>query len=154
MADGYTTSADPVKRYCSQKGMMCELANERGFCSITACTKDDEYIKRKEAIVALHGGETVHIPSLMLADKRIVAIPAADVVEKDVVAQIQWERDTAVAQLAEIGKSLGEKMDDVAEVVRCRKCRYYDPDYGGCKVNAVSGLTDDNYCSWGEAKDG
>lgn len=45
-------------------------------------TMADEYIKRKEAIVALHGGETVHIPSLMLADKRILAIPAADVVER------------------------------------------------------------------------
>lgn len=120
MADGYTTSADPVKRYCSQRGMMCELANERGFCSITACTKDDEYIKRKEAIVALHGDETVHIPSLMLAHKRIVAIPAAAVVERKqgewidgptVTYQLNGERYamTYAFSCSECGKEVAKK---------------------------------------------
>ena len=34
-------------------------------------------------------------------------------VSQGVVDQIKWERDTALSQLAEIGKGLGEKMDDV-----------------------------------------
>ena len=32
-----------------------------------------------------------------------------------VLKQVYWERDTALHQLAEIGKGLGEKMDDVVE---------------------------------------
>lgn len=34
-------------------------------------------------------------------------------VPQSVVDQIRWERDTALSQLKEIGKGLGEKMDDV-----------------------------------------
>ena len=34
-------------------------------------------------------------------------------VPQSVVDQIRWERDTALSQLKEIGKCLGEKMDDV-----------------------------------------
>ena len=40
-----------------------------------------EYIDRKAAVAALIGDETVHIPTLLFAQKRIEAIPAADVVE-------------------------------------------------------------------------
>lgn len=60
--------------------------------------------------------------------------PTADVVEQSVVDQIRWERDTAIAQLAEIGKGFGEQMDDVVEVkhgkwlwvdgVRCSNCNH------------------------------
>lgn len=41
----------------------------------------DKYISVKAAVTALLGDETVHIPSLLFAQKRIEAIPAADVVE-------------------------------------------------------------------------
>jgi len=41
----------------------------------------DKYISVKAALAALLGDETVHIPTLLLAQKRIEAIPAADVVE-------------------------------------------------------------------------
>ena len=34
-------------------------------------------------------------------------------VPQGVVDQIRWERDTAIQQLSEIGKGLGEKMDDI-----------------------------------------
>ena len=46
-----------------------------------------------------------------------------------VIDQIRWERDTAIEQLAEIGKGLGERMDDVEKVVRCKDCKYasYEP---------------------------
>ena len=39
---------------------------------------------------------------------------------KEYVEQILWERDTAIAQLDEIGKGLGEKMDDVKTIVTAR----------------------------------
>ena len=39
---------------------------------------------------------------------------------KGYVEQLRWERDLAVAQLEEIGKSLGEKMDDVKIVAAAR----------------------------------
>jgi len=48
--------------------------------------------------------------------KRLERIPAADVRPVGLLEQVEWERDTALAQLAEIGKSLGEKMDDVRPV--------------------------------------
>jgi len=48
----------------------------------------DKYISVKAALVALHGDETVHIPSLMLAHKRIATLPAADVVERK---RGEWE---------------------------------------------------------------
>lgn len=38
-------------------------------------------------------------------------------VSRAVFEQVMWERDIALKQLAEIGKGLGEKMDDVATVV-------------------------------------
>lgn len=63
------------------------------------------------------------------------SIPAVDAVERGVFEQVTWERDIAVKQLADIGKSLGEKMDDVTKVVRCPKCRH--SDFGGtyCKLD-------------------
>lgn len=36
----------------------------------------------------------------------------------EVHKQVMWERDIAIEQLREIGKSLGEKMDDVAEAIK------------------------------------
>lgn len=45
------------------------------------------------------------------------------------IDQIRWERDTAIEQLSEIGKGLGERMDDVEKVVRCKDCKFasYEP---------------------------
>mgnify|MGYP004640604175 CR=1 FL=1 len=43
---------------------------------------------------------------------------------------------------------------DVAPVVRCRECKYYDPeDWGGITCKADGGMTDpddDSFCSQGE----
>ena len=33
------TKAEPIKRYCQSKQVMCELANDLGYCRITACAK-------------------------------------------------------------------------------------------------------------------
>lgn len=67
-------------------------------------------------------------------------IPAVDAVERGVFEQVAWERDMAIAQLKDIGKGLGEKMDDVVKVVRCRECfNWYGPDDGrehSCMVDA------------------
>ena len=43
-------------------------------------------------------------------------IPAADVVSKAAYDQVAWERHLAEVQLKSIGKSIGEKMDDVQPV--------------------------------------
>ena len=53
------------------------------------------------------------------AIRKIIAdFPAADVVSRDAYDQIDWERCVALTQLKEIGKSFGERMDDVRPVVR------------------------------------
>lgn len=45
---------------------------------------------------------------------------------------------------------------DVEPVVRCRDCRYYDPeDWGGITCKADGGMTDpdeDSFCSQGERR--
>ena len=53
------------------------------------------------------------------ADDTIKAAIAAlrNSVPQGVVDQIRWERDTALEQLAEIGKGLGSRMDDVVEAL-------------------------------------
>lgn len=43
-----------------------------------------------------------------------------EVFSKEVLTQIRWERDIAISQLEEIGKSLGEKMDDVKAVITAK----------------------------------
>ena len=43
-------------------------------------------------------------------------IEPADVVPVSAYKQVMWERDVAVEQLKQIGKGLGEAMDDVALV--------------------------------------
>ena len=49
-------------------------------------------------------------------EEYIINIPNADVVERTTYEQTLWERDIAVSQLQEIGKNLGEKMDDVITI--------------------------------------
>ena len=44
-------------------------------------------------------------------------LPAADVVPRNAYNAIRWERDIMKKQLADIGKTLGQKMDDVQPVV-------------------------------------
>lgn len=48
--------------------------------------------------------------------KPFITFSAADVVSRGVLEQVMWERDLAISQLAEIGKGIGEKMDDVEKV--------------------------------------
>ena len=39
------TKAEPIKRYCKSKQVMCELANELGYCKITACANPSSFPK-------------------------------------------------------------------------------------------------------------
>lgn len=66
--------------------------------------------------------------------------PAVDAVSPGVVEQFKWERDTALAQLAELGIGLGEKMPEIQVVrhgrwvqgMQCSECGQVDlakPNY-------------------------
>ena len=46
----------------------------------------------------------------------IANYPTVDAVHRETLEQVMWERDVALHQLEEIGKGLGEKMDDVEPV--------------------------------------
>lgn len=55
----------------------------------------------------------------------------SDFVSVKTLDQVRWERDVAIAQLAEIGKSLGERMDDVRRVGSRGEC--------GCRIKDGTG---------------
>ena len=52
---------------------------------------------------------------------------------------------------------------DVAEVVRCRDCKYYDKKYHQCKLHSeepdqystgfIFNMQEDDFCSYGERKE-
>lgn len=54
-------------------------------------------------------------------EDRISALPAADVVSRGVLAQVQWERDVAIDQLNSYGVGFAEK----ADVVRVKHGRWF-----------------------------
>ena len=80
-----------------------------------------DFIDREAATALCREYEDVYYGTVTaLPIFALLNIPSADVVTRDVYAQVVWERDTAIAQLKEIGKGLGEKMDDVVEVLNGR----------------------------------
>lgn len=81
--------------------------------------------------------------------------PTADVVARSAYDQVRWERDTAIAQLAEIGKGFGETMDDVVEVVRCKDCKHFMPltGYSLCVAHGSDPVDADDFCSWAERRE-
>ena len=69
--------------------------------------------------------------------QKVSELPVADVVSKAAYDQVAWERHLAEVQLKSIGKSLGEKMDDVQPVkhggkwvndIQCSNCGWYMED--------------------------
>ena len=60
----------------------------------------------------------IHIADEAFADaiRIIESLEPADAVSVSAYKQVMWERDVAVEQLKQIGKGLGEAMDDVALV--------------------------------------
>lgn len=84
-----------------------------------------DYIERDVAIETLtqmHWHDADGYPIDDYDEKRkyaedwINSIPSADVVSKAAYDQVAWERHLAEVQLKSIGKSIGEKMDDVVPV--------------------------------------
>lgn len=63
-----------------------------------------------------------------------------DQVSVEVLKQVMWERDVAIAQLAEIGKSFGERMDDVCRVGSYGDCGCGIKDGAGecCRKNVLT----------------
>lgn len=118
----------------------------------------DECIKREAVIEAIMSEPPdAHYPQWYV--DKIKSIPAADVVSKGLYEQIKWERDVALAQLEEYGVSLGEKAD-VAEVVRCKDCKWYSElvcgegkllgSKGWCNEVMARPMPSNGFCSFGE----
>lgn len=124
----------------------------------------DDLIRRSAVIDAIRGEREYLIAHKQLgaehvlakhADAVIDSIPAVDAVERGVFEQVAWERDIAVGQLSDIGKSFGEKMDDVAKVVRCEDCKHYRCEESEYVPDAVVvWCADDNYPYSGVMPDG
>lgn len=70
--------------------------------------------------------------------------------------QIKWERDIAIEQLHDIGKELGEKMDDVRKVIFCKDCKYWTEEQTCAESSAdpfeCPERNADDFCSRGERK--
>ena len=76
--------------------------------------------------------------------------PTIDAVSPSVVEQYKWERDTAIAQLEELGIGFGQKKPDMVEVVRCRECIHYDPrKFLSCTRLGLF-ITDEFFCGVGK----
>lgn len=52
-----------------------------------------------------------------LARKRKIEREQKNVVSRELYNQVVFERDVALNQLAEIGKSLGQSMDDIKKIM-------------------------------------
>lgn len=79
--------------------------------------------------------------------------PTIDAVPVGAYEQTRWERDMAISQLAEIGKSLCEKMDNVATVVRCKDCRWKEQEQPGmvyCPATVGGWVDEEWFCKGGE----
>lgn len=80
-------------------------------------------------------------------------IQKVGVVSVELYKAVKKERDLAVSQLEAHGFLNGRKKPDVVSVVRCGKCKWYDPDseycqfWHGCRHPG-------HYCGEGEKKDG
>lgn len=51
--------------------------------------------------------------TLVMAVRELDEAPAVDAVSRGLFEQYKWERDIAIAQLEELGLSLGQKIDGV-----------------------------------------
>ena len=59
-------------------------------------------------------------------------------VSQDVFDQVKWERDTAIAQLNEIGAGFGEKMDNYQQIIHSKWTDMGDFwQCGNCKVTRL-----------------
>jgi len=114
-------------------------------------TEQDKYIKLSQAL------EVLDRCACWWAHELMEGIPAADVVSAGAYDQTDWERCVALTQLKEIGKSFGERMDDVRTIVLCKDCNYWglseiEPSFHVCKYlyGAEVVRNEDDFCSRGK----
>lgn len=88
----------------------------------------------------------------------LAALPTVDAVPAGVYEQVAWERDLAVQQLKGYGVGLGQAKD-LAEVTRCKDCKYGDwgsePDDAMVCMRTNDGFwrTSNDFCSRGVPKE-
>jgi hypothetical protein len=85
-------------------------------------------------------------------------IKAKQIIEKNGYVSIELhkavmaERDLAIAQLEDNGIQFGSNAADAVRVVRCVKCKWFDPDSDYCQF-WHSVRHPGHYCGEGERKD-
>lgn len=85
-------------------------------------------------------------------------LPSMDAVPAGAYEQVAWERDLAVQQLKDYGVGLGQ-VKDLAEVTRCKDCKYGDwdskPDDAMVCLRTNDGFwrTSNDFCSRGVPKE-
>lgn len=82
----------------------CVITRGKSVCE---CGKCDYHIK--DSAVFFCDNQRVLTDALTMLKESV---------PQGVADQIRWERDTALSQLEEIGKGLGEKMDDIVAMMK------------------------------------
>lgn len=121
-----------------------------------------DLISRREALDAIcENCDTVeavcpHYPCSRLVAVEKLSSAQPNAVPRTTYEQAMYERDIAIKQIAEIGKGLGEKMDDVERIVRCKDCISFRYDSEGnvtyCGPMGVR-MEPEDFCSYGERKE-
>lgn len=78
-------------------------------------------------------------------------IEKSGVVSQELHKAVMAERDVAIAQLEDNGIQFGAKAPDVVRVVRCGKCKWFDPDSECCQF-WHNVRHPGHYCEEGERK--
>lgn len=110
-------------------------------------------MENKRRLIDLDKIKPMDFPSYEMDGLDVVqylnTLPTVDAVSIEIHKQVQQERDIAIEQLSEIGKSLGEKMDDVAYIVHgCWKNHNSYPKCSECGYmpRFIDDIDDINYC--------
>lgn len=101
-----------------------------------------------------HGDDILSALTCIAEGKEVSPIRPMDVVSAGAYEQVAWERDLAVQQLKDYGVGLGQAKD-LAEVTRCKDCKYGDwdskPDDAMVCLRTNDGFwrTSNDFCSRG-----
>lgn len=135
------TKAEPIKRYCGSKQVMCELANELGYCKITACVKPSyspkAYTSNRTKYKDGDGGMTKEEAIYRL--KNMAWLYGSTEREQNIKAI-----DMAI-----------ESLERHLDIVRCKDCKHgqYDATHHFCAEHGHK-VYEDDFCSQGERKGG
>ena len=89
-------------------------------------SKDDDLIRRGD--LKKKYLEYGFFPALI--SNVLQKAPAIDAVSREVFEQVQWERDIAIAQLAEYGVGFGEKKKNLVEMKHGQIVEFIDKEKG------------------------